>query len=32
MTVDTMGGDFSRSADQANVGGTDLTTQAPQRM
>lgn len=29
MTVDTMGGDLSRSADQANAGGTDLITQAP---
>lgn len=32
MTVDTTGGDFSRSADQANVGGTDLTMQAPQQI
>jgi hypothetical protein len=32
MTVDTTGGDFSRSADQANDGGTDLTAHAPQHI
>lgn len=29
MTVEATGGDRSRSADQANPGGTDLTTQTP---